>query len=219
MKKYKHYSFDLWLTLIKSNLKFKGMRNSLFFDFYNPSNKTIEEVSGIISSVDRMSTQYSELTGRHVQSTHMIFEILTQLNYKIQSMKEVEMIDEAIQGFFAIFLPTVFDGNTLGVLENLARNGKVLNILSNTGFVHGDTLNKVLPIIGLDMFDFKLYSDQLDMAKPNPDFFRAMVSFNSSKAEEILHVGDNPIADGGSRKAGIDFLQINSNARRIIDIL
>lgn len=219
MKKYKHYSFDLWLTLIKSNPKFKGIRNSLFFDFYNPSNKTIEEVSGIISSVDRMSTQYSELTGRHVQSTHMIFEILTQLNYKIQSMKEVEMIDEAIQGFFTIFLPTVFDGNTLGVLENLARNGKVLNILSNTGFVHGDTLNKVLPTIGLDMFDFKLYSDQLDMAKPNLDFFMAMVSFNSSKAEEILHVGDNPIADGGSRKAGIDFLQINSNARRIIDIL
>ena len=32
--KYKHISFDLWLTLIKSNPEFKSKRNLLFRDFF-----------------------------------------------------------------------------------------------------------------------------------------------------------------------------------------
>ena len=221
MKEYKHYSFDLWLTLIRSNKKFKEMRNSLFCSFYNPGGYSLQYVTSIIHEIDEMSTKYSEMTGEHVQSTHMIFQILSRLGNKIILLTEINSIDKAIQDFFITFPPVLYDNSTLDVLNSLSSNGKILNILSNTGFIHGSTIKKVLPLIGIDytVFNYQLYSDELNMAKPNPNFFNAMRTFQGSRAEDILHVGDNPIADGGSEAAGIKFFQINSNYKRIIDIL
>jgi len=39
MPYYRHYSFDLWLTLIKSNPGFKAERAHYFFENYNPLKK------------------------------------------------------------------------------------------------------------------------------------------------------------------------------------
>jgi putative hydrolase of the HAD superfamily len=44
MKTYKHYSFDLWLTLIKSNPIFKKERALFFHQHLNAAKKSIEEV-------------------------------------------------------------------------------------------------------------------------------------------------------------------------------
>ena len=43
MKTYKHYSFDLWLTLIKSNPTFKKERALFFHKHLNAAGKSLEE--------------------------------------------------------------------------------------------------------------------------------------------------------------------------------
>lgn len=41
MQKFKHYSFDLWLTLIKSNPEFKLKRTIFFYDKFNRLKKSL----------------------------------------------------------------------------------------------------------------------------------------------------------------------------------
>ena len=60
---YKHYSFDLWLTLIKSNPRFKQERTSYFYEKFNTKNKSIEEVALIFRQVDLMVNAINEKTG------------------------------------------------------------------------------------------------------------------------------------------------------------
>jgi putative hydrolase of the HAD superfamily len=42
---YQHYSFDLWLTLIKSNPYFKIERTKIFHRDFNPAGKSIDDVA------------------------------------------------------------------------------------------------------------------------------------------------------------------------------
>jgi putative hydrolase of the HAD superfamily len=46
---YKHYSFDLWLTLIRSNPLFKQQRSRIFHQQYNTLGKPLEEVERIFA--------------------------------------------------------------------------------------------------------------------------------------------------------------------------
>jgi putative hydrolase of the HAD superfamily len=105
--------------------------------------------------------------------------------------------------------------------------------LSNTGFILGQTLNKMfeqnfkIHVPGLNLnhiFSYKLYSDEIGVSKPHSGAFRAMKTEarqrHSVMSHEILHVGDNPFADEmGAKRAGCDAYLINSNSNKIQDLL
>ena len=95
-----------------------------------------------------------------------------------------------------------------------------MSILSNTGFIKGVTLRKVLKELNIDQyFDFQLYSDEVGLSKPNPALFNLMIQqikmFNNEKdvpLNSIVHIGDNPAADiAGADAAGIESFLVNSN--------
>jgi len=85
----------------------------------------------------------------------------------------------------------------------------------------------VLEKLGLDdVVDFQLYSDEFRMSKPNPSFFRLMLDnidpkkHPGIKLHEVIHVGDNPVADiAGAQAVGIKSLLINSNNLSISHLL
>ena len=75
-----------------------------------------------------------------------------------------------------------------------------MNILSNTGFIKGLTMNKLFKKNKLDaFFSFQIYSDECNLSKPNPQIFELVFEntkkINSISKSQILHIGDNPIAD------------------------
>ena len=221
MEKYNHYSFDLWLTLIKSNPEFKRRRDLMFYDLFNPTETPLEIISTIIRNVDIKSNECSEITQMHVPVERMIFDILQNLEVDkcdINS-KTINIIKHRIQSLFISFPPSLYDEDTKNVIESLFGNGNILSIGSNTGFILGDTLDLVLTSLGIrKYFKFALYSDQMCISKPNPAFFDSIVSRSFSGSKKV-HVGDNVIADGACVYSRIDYFQINSNENSIKDLL
>ena len=71
MQFYKHYSFDLWLTLIKSNPNFKKERALFFHKNFNSKKKNIEEIEKIFRQVDIICNSINEKTGKNIDADEM----------------------------------------------------------------------------------------------------------------------------------------------------
>jgi putative hydrolase of the HAD superfamily len=125
-------------------------------------------------------------------------------------------------------LPELYDSTTPQLLYEIkSRQAVTISLLSNTAFIKGCTLRKVLRELGLQQyFDFEIYSDEVGMSKPNIKIFELMLkNVQSLRNEtlapgEILHIGDNEIADiAAATKMGIAAYQVNSNHQLITDLL
>jgi FMN phosphatase YigB (HAD superfamily) len=94
--------------------------------------------------------------------------------------------------------------------ENMVSEGKSINILSNTGFIKGKSLRKLISYYELtEYFTFQIYSDEVGYSKPNNEIFQLVFDqVNKTKEtqkKEILHIGDNIIADyNGAINFGFD---------------
>ena len=227
---YKHYSFDLWLTLIKSNPRFKQERTNYFYEKFNTKNKSIEEVALIFRQVDLMVNAINEKTGKNVDADEMylmVISIINDYNFQFQELDLTQLYEE-MENLLFEHMPLLYCDQCIPVLSQIKENGlSSTNILSNTGFIKGETLKQVLRHLQIDQFiDFQLYSDEVRLSKPNPEFFELMLNTIDKKKHpeinlnNIIHVGDNPHADvGGAQAIGINSMLINSNNKSILTLL
>jgi putative hydrolase of the HAD superfamily len=224
MKRYKHYSFDLWLTLIKSNPAFKKERAKIFHARYNPLKKSFAEVVTIFRNVDLMCNSINERTGKNIDADEMylmVISILNDYNPAFAAVDTEELYLE-MEALLFNYMPDIYCGNTANLLGSLKESSTV-SLLSNTGFIRGRTLRKVLKALELDQYlDFQLYSDEVRLSKPNKAFFQLMLDqidrqqHVGLELDEIVHVGDNPIADiHGANQLGIHSVLIHSNQQPI----
>jgi putative hydrolase of the HAD superfamily len=232
MKIYQHYSFDLWMTLIKSNPAFKLERTKFFHRNFNTRDKTIDEVGLIFRQIDVMCNAINEKTGGNIDAEEMYLMVISTINdyhYPLQEVNLVALYAEMERLVFA-HLPVAYSTETARVLDTMKQNNpdSTFSILSNTAFIKGSTLRKVLNKMDMEKyFDFQLYSDELGMSKPNEQLFKRMVDAILEKRgvgeidlKEILHIGDNPKADiWGAEQAGITSFLINSNHLTITSLL
>lgn len=231
MPVYKHYSFDLWLTLIRSNPAFKEERAVYFHRHLNSLQKTLEEVKAVFRQVDLMCNAINEKTGNNIDAEEMYLMVVSLLNPVsgyLQQVDTVALYQEMEQLVFR-YMPVVYGADTIPVLQRIKEQAHgTLGILSNTGFIKGSTLRLVLQQLQLDgYFNFQLYSDEWGMSKPNQAFFVQMIQTAGAHqlqagiaAHEIIHIGDNPLADiQGARVAGIQSLLINSNHLTISNLM
>ncbi len=233
MGKIKHYSFDLWLTLIKSNPYFKKARAEYFYKNFNFLKKSIDEIESIFRDVDVTCNRINEITGKNIDSDEMYLLSLYKMNGKIELISEITLreIYRDIEEIIFNYLPEIYDKNTLDILKKIKYENKdiTMNILSNTAFIKGETLRKILNEITLsEYFDFLIFSDEVGYSKPNIEIFNLMwdeilkIRKDSAilKKEEVIHVGDNLSADiEGAKNFGFSSLQINTNETSIIQLL
>ncbi|RZL53379.1 MULTISPECIES: HAD family hydrolase [Pedobacter] len=227
---YKHYSFDLWLTLIKSNPTFKLERTKYFHAKFNGKQKSIDEIGVIFRQVDLMVNAINEKTGKNVDADEMYLMVISMINdfsFEFQEL-DLDKLYSDMEELLFEHMPLVYCENCLPVLSQIKEgNLSSTNILSNTGFIKGKTLRKVLNHLQIDQFiDFQLYSDEVRMSKPNPKFFELMLNTIDQKKHpeltlnNIIHVGDNPHADiRGANALGIKSMLINSNQQSILTLL
>lgn len=231
MQTYKHYSFDLWMTLIKSNPAFKQERTLFFYNNFNGAGKNLEEVAAIFRQVDVMCNAINEKTGGNISSEEMYLMVITAINNYSNKFEAVDLpllYNEMEQLLFK-YLPVVYCNNTARVLEKIKQaEGVTVSLLSNTAFIKGRSLRQVLKRIGLDaFFDFQLYSDEEGISKPDKRLFEKMLREINIKrggdilhAKETVHIGDNMVADiNGAKAAGINSILINSNNISITSLL
>lgn len=215
-----HYSFDLWGTLIKSNPDFKKERSLCFFNGLNPLRKPLETIEKIFRKVDLTCNAINEKTGSNIDAEEMYLMVLTEIgeNYDF-SQYDLATLYETMENLLLVFTPCVYHDRTIETLSTLKSRGATISLLSNTAFVKGQTLRKVLIKIGLsEYFDFQLYSDETGFSKPNPDMFaimhRHILHLNSNISKnEIVHVGDNKLADiQGAQRFGIRSYWVNTTS-------
>ena len=227
---YKHYSFDLWLTLIRSNPVFKQERAKYFHQHFNSNRKSLEEVAAIFRQVDLMVNSINEKTGKNIDAEEMYLMVISIINDYATDFTQVD-IDHLYTEMEVLLLenmPVVYCSDSIRVLYELKQSGKsTTSLLSNTGFIKGITLRKILQHLKLaDLLDFQLYSDEVRLSKPNLQFFKLMLDaidrnvHQELELTDIIHVGDNPHADvKGAEAFGIRSFLINSNHLSINDLL
>ncbi|MFY0255230.1 HAD family hydrolase [Chitinophaga sp. 30R24] len=231
MNIYQHYSFDLWLTLIKSNPLFKQERTRFFFEHFNHRDKTIAEVGTIFRQVDLMCNAINEKTGGNIDAEEMYLMVISKMNDHRYSFHDLDLAElyQEMEKLVLQYPPTRYCSATLPVLQQLkATAGSTFSLLSNTAFIKGRTLRLVLQQLELaPFFDFQLYSDETGMSKPNEKMFRLMLdtaaanrSTSITDLNKVIHIGDNIRADiDGAHRAGIRTLLINSNHTCISSLL
>ncbi|MCP2028762.1 putative hydrolase of the HAD superfamily [Flavobacterium sp. HSC-32F16] len=210
-KNYSHISFDLWLTLIKSNPEFKKKRNLLFRDFFEV-NSPIEKVNEVVRYYDVLCNNINEKTGLNLSTYEIYYLILNALDVDLHA-NGVERLGEFYQETERLFFdykPDLIFPDIKLQFEEMVAQGKSINILSNTGFIKGKSLRKLLAHYELtDSISFQIYSDEVGFSKPNNEIFQLVFDqVKSSKKvqkNEILHIGDNSIADyNGARNFGFE---------------
>lgn len=226
---YQHFSFDLWLTLIRSNPAFKEKRADFFHQHFNYCNLPLDGVKHTFRQVDIMCNLINEKTGKNIDADEMYLMVLSMMNngdarvWKI----DIEKLYADMEALLFEHLPIAYCHRTIAVLSQLKKTTTAtIGILSNTGFIKGVTLRKVLNQIGIDAYiDFQLYSDEAGMSKPNPKFFKMMLDqLNAHHTEidltRVIHIGDNPVADiAGANAVGLQSYLINSNNVYLPDII
>lgn len=206
-----HLSFDLWLTLIKSNPEFKSKRNLLFKDFFDVDS-TIEKVNGVVRYYDVLCNNINERTGSNIDTYEIYYLILNALNLDINkiSTDKLELFYKETELLFLKYKPELLYKNIPALFDEITKQGKTINLLSNTAFIKGKTLRKILSHYELENhFNFQIYSDEVGISKPNSQIFQLVFDqaneIKKTTKKEILHIGDNIVADyNGALNFGFD---------------
>ena len=115
---------------------------------------------------------------------------------------------------FMKFKPDLIYPKIKLLFKEIIEQEKTISILSNTAFIKGFTLRKLIEQYDLEnYFSFQIYSDETGFSKPNKEIFRLVYNevnnFKLIEKKEILHIGDNRIADyDGATNFGFDALLI-----------
>ncbi|MCU7612912.1 HAD family hydrolase [Chryseobacterium sp. GMJ5] len=205
-----HFSFDLWLTLIKSHPEFKTKRVELFASFFDIS-QPVDKVAKVVKYYDDLCNTINEVIGRNVDTYEIYLLILNALNVDIKGMTKENLKEFylASEKLFLEYKPVIIFENLHQFFDSIKSQGKTINILSNTGFIKGTTMRKFLIGENLDQYiDFHIYSDEVNCSKPNPLVFQEVknkIKNQDLLLDQILHIGDNPIADyKGARDFGFN---------------
>lgn len=177
-----------------------------------------------------MCNSINERTGKNIDSIEMYLIVICIINDYSIPLNEIDLnyVEREMEDLFFQYAPVIYSSETYEVLKYLKQQGNTTSILSNTGFIPGAMLRKVLTDMGIDSYlDFQIYSDEVGISKPNREIFEIMVSKAADNKRneglnltDILHVGDNPTADiAGAKSFGIASLLINSNNVPITSLL
>ena len=195
-----HFSFDLWLTLIKSHPEFKAKRVELFSSFFDVK-KTIDEVAKVVKYYDDLCNSINEVIGGNVDTFEIYLLILNALEVDVKQLNkdQLNQFYQKSEDLFLEYKPVVIFENLHQFFDEIKNQGKTINILSNTGFIKGKTMRKFLIHENLDQYiDFHIYSDEINCSKPNPLIFQEVknkIKDQELPMNQILHIGDNPVAD------------------------
>ncbi|NPV90929.1 MAG: HAD family hydrolase [Firmicutes bacterium] len=109
--------------------------------------------------------------------------------------------------------PRLMDG-AVEVLEEL-KAGYRLGLICNTGATPGTVVRRVFGQFGIDrFFDTLIFSNEVGVAKPNPEIFKLALANLDTAPGDALHVGDDPVTDiGGGHRAGMKTAWFNHRNR------
>lgn len=203
----KAISFDIWNTILPSNKEYTRKRNEVIAHDLSVS---YEEANFFYKKAKKFFDTCAESEGKCF-STPQCWQTLLEIANKntcshLHLMKKCQIL-------FDDFIPT-FNPELLIEIQKLKEAGLILCITSNTNFVAGETLKNSI-FSRWNIFSGFTFSDEVLFAKPHHQIFKhtfqsVQKESPSIKPENILHIGDNLICDGGAESFGFQFQHVNN---------
>lgn len=185
-------SLDFWGTLAKSNPKFKEEQFKVARQ-YEPE-LTFVDFKARFKAIKLLTDEKVEARGIQPDRVELYHEMFPNWNRSI--------ISEFIQYSDILFLkhPPIVIEKMGELVEKWKNEGCKLHICSNTVFIHGEVLSKVV----FDLFGIVRsncnFSDEVGYSKPHSSMFRF-------PRKPDFHIGDNPITDGSCENVGIEYIK------------
>jgi putative hydrolase of the HAD superfamily len=227
-KETKHISFDLWMTLIRSGQEFKKERAKLFCSFFNLPQAEVERAMKVFRETDLLVNRINETVGKNVDALEMYMLNLDKLGVDMSGIRLntlQEFYDLSEQLFFQ-FPAVLVNDEIIPILNTLKDRGYTLNILSNTGYIKGKTLRRLMDFNGVAKYmDFQVYSDEVACSKPSPIIFDQMyrqaqeLYAGSLSKRQVVHIGDNKLTDvEGATGFGINAFLVDEQSMTLKNI-
>lgn len=204
----KTVSFDLWMTLISGNPRFKTEKCELIRNYFRLS-RTDEHILNAFKSADKLLDKLQErflMQPDHLTSWAIV---LNEIGLEETSADEIKAFLGIYNRLFLEFPPVLFD-DVEPFFEKLFKvDGLKLYLLSNTILVVGETLDKFIKTTVLK--DIEAFYSDSHFPKPDRRAFEALPSKPS------IHVGDNLTTDGSCENVGIEFYQVRADGKSLAD--
>jgi putative hydrolase of the HAD superfamily len=228
LKEAKHISFDLWMTLIRSDKDFKKEKAKLFCSYFKLRHVDADAVVKVFRETDQLVNRINETVGKNVDSLEMYMIVLDKLGADMSWLQpsHLEEYYNLSEKLFFQYPAQPLNDEIVPLLAALKDKGYTINILSNTGYIKGRTLRRLMEDTGIAQYmDFQIYSDEVSASKPSPIIFghmyrqaRELYPDGLSKSH-IVHIGDNGLTDvGGAKDFGINAFLINEQSMTLKNI-
>lgn len=203
-------SFDLWLTLIKSNGRnFKDVRNAHFGSLLAPHMPT-EDFDKLMRAQDVIADTLAESRGSDVLFDERVRMVAKAVGATEPSEDMLADMYEYQGKLFQQNLPLLLDPETPTLLDTIKDGGRTLAVVSNTGYMHADQMRPALDGIGIgNKFDHTVFSNEVGFAKPDARIFQRLLDISGVEPGHVTHIGDNERADVmGARAMGMNAIQL-----------
>lgn len=154
---------------------------------------------------------------RDISVTRHVTTLLAALDPELPDRLAPAAVEEMVDAYSrpALLVPPAADAAAAAALEELARRGLALAVVSNTMRTPGEMLRAIFDRLGfLAPFQVLTFSDECGIRKPDPDIFRLTLRQVGVLPEEAVHVGDDPVLDvEGARDAGMRVIQVAPSGR------
>lgn len=216
----KAISLDAWDTLLRGNSKVTRLRLRLIARMLGVK-VTDNDVEALVESYRASALYYnlqSDLTGRDYGFRYRIGKMFELAGVSAPMTDGVLTVpDETIEAIqHAVsrlrsqpeYLPFLIEDDLLNTLASLRESRLKIAILSNSGADGPLVMVPILTELGImKHIDLAIFSAEDGRTKPHPGLFRRLAEGLELGPNEILHIGDNSIADvQGARNVGMQSL-------------
>jgi FMN phosphatase YigB (HAD superfamily) len=193
-------SLDVWGTLLRGNPLFKARREALVAEAFG---------TATTPTADAMATADGDLdadtmrTGNHYGCAERLERAAGVLGVPPLPDAALAAVEAGLTDALSTDPPTLTEPDLPDTLGRLRSAGLGLAVTSNTGFLTGVQMRPVLANLGLRV-DHYVFSDEVGRSKPAPEIFNHLAGTAGYAPSQILHVGDNAVADvRGALVAGL----------------
>lgn len=197
-------SLDVWGTLIGSDPAFKLARGELLRAAFAPGVR-LADFDVALRAADRDSDEMSMSTGRDVGFDQRVALALDRLGVSSAALSGRSAVLMQQQAVLALAHPPRLLTPLLPELLAAVAAQMPVVLTSNTGMLPGALMRKLLRLAGFAGDDLSMvFSNEVGAAKPALEIFEVAVAAVEVPAAQVLHIGDNPIADvRGGQEAGL----------------
>lgn len=183
-------SLDFWGTVAVYNPAYAKARTQFLSELFGLPE---QEAHARYQFLKRSYDNNAEKTGEAVTPLQAIKSLLSDQN--INAVIVLESFEQMVRDH-----PPILHPDLRQAMIDLQSRDIIVGVSSNTNFIAGSLLQDIFQL----PWNFAVYSDEIGLSKPDPDFFRMVIKKSGCASSEIIHIGDNTVCDvHGASEMGI----------------